>query len=84
MIYQTVDEQIEVATIYKQGSVNPVAFRWGNKKYFIEKVNLIHTRYEGAIKYYFFSVSAKKGEYELKYNTASMKWVLDKFYTQVA
>jgi hypothetical protein len=58
MLYQTVDEQIEVAVIYKQGEVNPVAFRWGNKKYFIDKVNLIYTRYEGAVKCYFFSVSA--------------------------
>jgi len=58
MVYQTVDEQIETATIYKQGEVKPVAFRWGNKKYFIDKVNLIHTRYEGAVKCYFFSVSA--------------------------
>ena len=79
-MYQIVDEQIEVAVIYKQGSVNPVAFRWGNKKYFIEKVNLIHTQYEGAIKCYFFSVLVKKGEYQLKYNTANLKWTLEQFY----
>ena len=83
MVYQTVDEQIEVATIYKQGSVNPVAFRWGNKKYLVEKVNLIHTRYEGAVKCYFFSVSTKSGgEYQLKYNTDNMKWILDEFYRE--
>jgi hypothetical protein len=83
MVYQTVDEQIETATIYKQGEVKPVAFRWGNKKYFIDKVNLIHTRYEGAIKCYFFSVSTKNGgEYQLKYNTDSMKWTLDQLYLE--
>jgi len=83
-MYQTVDEQIEVAVIYKQGEVKPVAFKWGNKKYLIDKVNLIHTQYEGATKCYFFSVSTKKREYELKYNTDSMKWGLEQFYTQVA
>jgi len=78
MVYQTVDEQIEAAVIYKQGEIKPVAFRWGNKKYFIDKVNLVHTRYEGAIKYYFFSVSTKSGgEYQLRYNTDNMKWTLD-------
>lgn len=81
MVYQTVDEQIDVAVIYKKGEVRPVAFKWGQRKYYIISLNLIHSNYEGATKNYFFSVSTKNGgEYGLKYNTDNMKWTLDEIY----
>ena len=83
MTYQTVDEQIDVAVIYKKGEVRPVAFKWGARKYRIVSLNLVHSSYEGATKNYFFSVSAKNGgEYKLKYNTDNMRWFLDEIYME--
>jgi hypothetical protein len=82
-MYQTVDEQVEAAVIYRQGNVEPIAFRWGNRKYNVSAVNLIHTRYEGAVKFYFFSVSADNGgEYQLKYNTDTLRWTLEQIYME--
>lgn len=82
MVYQAVDEQIDVATLYQKGEVKPLIFKWGNKKYKIKKVNLVHTRYVGAIKYFFFSVSTESGEYQLKYNPDNLKWTLEEMYLE--
>ena len=77
-MYQEVNEPIEVMVAFKAGNkVEPVAFKWGNRHYKVDRVNLVHAERRGREKVYVFSVSDKANAFRLKFSTETLKWDLE-------
>lgn len=65
---------------YKQGKVTPLAFWINNRKYQVEKVNLVYSQRRGLAKIYYFAVSTKTAAYKLAYNSETLSWRLLEVY----
>lgn len=73
---EKIDEPIDVLCAYVNNRVIPVYFRWHNRRYKVDKVNLVHSMRRGRDKMYFFSVSGDNNYYRLCHDTEKNKWVL--------
>lgn len=76
-----VNEPIKVLVKFSGNKVVPVVFAWQNRRYKINKVNLIHVARKGANKVYFFSVSDQANYYRLCFDTGDLSWELNEIYT---
>jgi len=77
---EQINQQIEVLVAFMKGKVLPLSFCWNDKKYSINKVNLVHSERIGRDKYYYFSVSAGEDYFKLQFNTENNKWLLAEAY----
>ena len=73
---EKIDEPIDVLCAYVKNKALPVYFRWHNRRYKIDKVNLVHSIRHGRDKMYFFSVSGDNNYYKLCHDTEQNKWML--------
>lgn len=76
-MYQAVNEPIEVVAIFNGKKVEPVFFKWGNRQYRVERVNLVHAERRGREKVHIFSVSDNANAFRLCFSTESLKWNLE-------
>lgn len=76
-MYQSINEPIEVVVIFNGQKVEPVFFKWGNRQYRVDRVNLVHTERQGREKHYIFSVSDKANAFRLRFSTETLKWTLE-------
>ena len=74
-------ETIEVIASFKDNGVFPHIIKWGQRRYRILKVNLVHTIKEGVVRIYFFSVSDGTNAFKLGFNTESLKWWIEDHYS---
>jgi hypothetical protein len=81
-MYETINETIEVLVRFGKQTIAPAVFRWRNKIYKIEKVNLAHSGKVGNEKWYYFSVSDEANYYKLAFNSTTLKWYLDELYIE--
>lgn len=79
-MYEEVNETVEVLVGFFKKQVRPLAFRWRNKKYTVNKVNLVHVSQEGKNKVYYFSVTDDTNYFKLRFNTESLDWKLAELY----
>jgi hypothetical protein len=77
MMYEKVNEPIEVLAVFRKNYTEPMTFKWGNRYYQVNKVNLVHTEHDGREKVYYFSVSNNDTAYRLSFRTESLKWMLE-------
>lgn len=77
MIYEKINEPIEVLAAFRKEGTEPMTFKWGNRYYSVNKVNLVHTEHNGREKIYYFSVSNDANAYRLSFRTESMRWMLE-------
>ncbi|MBD3251116.1 hypothetical protein GF380_01440 [Candidatus Uhrbacteria bacterium] len=77
MMYQQVNEPIEVLAAFRKEATEPMTFKWGNRYYSVNKVNLVHTEHDGREKIYYFSVSNQDTSYRLSFRTESLRWMLE-------
>lgn len=80
-MFETINESVKVLVSFDKNMVKPLAFYWANKKYEIEKVNLIHEARRGDHKIYFFSVSDSVNFYRLSFDTKTLEWNLEEMYS---
>lgn len=73
-------EQIDVMATFTRDGIFPRLIKWGKHRYRIEKVNLVHTIKEGAVRVYFFSVSDGINAWKLGFNTESLTWWVEEEY----
>ena len=73
-------ESIEVIASFTKNGVFPYILKWGQRRYKILKVNLVHPIKEGAVRIYFFSVSDGANAWKLGFNTESLKWWIEDYY----
>lgn len=77
MIYEKVDQPIEVLAAFRKDRAEPMTFKWGNCYYQVKKVNLVHTEREGRDKVYYFSVSDDTTSFRLSFRTETLAWKLE-------
>ena len=79
---EQINQQIEVLVVFMRDRVMPLSFSWNNKKYSINKVNLVNSERIGSDKVYYYSVSSNGDYFKLCFNTESNKWLLaEAFYS---
>ena len=80
-MYQTINEKIQVLVSFNDEKIFPLFFKWGKKKYRIEKVNLIHVTRLGKDVIYYFNVSDMVNYFKLRFNPAKLEWWLEEIYS---
>lgn len=77
-----VHENIDVYAIFKSGQVVvPRAFRWSGRTYNVDQVNQRWTGRNGAIRLYYFAVTAAGNAYKLCFNSQECHWMLEEVYS---
>ena len=75
-----VNEKIDVLVSFTKDRVIPLSFFWGNKKYEVNKVNLVHATYIGRDKIYYYSITSQNNFFKLCFNTENSRWTLEEAY----
>lgn len=73
-------ESVEVVASFTKNGVFPHILKWGQRRYKILKVNLVHAIKEGTVRIYFFSVSDGANAWKLGFNTESLRWWIEDHY----
>jgi hypothetical protein len=79
-MYEKINEPIELLVRFKKDKVLPTYFKWRNKTYWIEKINLVHKERLGNDKVYYFSVSDNANFFRLAFFTRDLSWRLEELY----
>ena len=82
MTYQKYNDPVDVLASFAGNRAVPHAMKWGNKRYPITKVNLVHIANEGVGKSYYFSVSDATNFFKLKFDTNNLEWRLMELYSE--
>lgn len=77
-----IDEKIDVLVDFSKNKVRPLYFRWGNKRYWVKQINLIHISKEMGRKFYHFSVSDSVNYFKLIFDAEDMVWRLSEVYSE--
>ena len=70
-------EPINVWVFFKNSTILPHTFFWGNRQIKIDTINLVHTTKNGSSTDFHFSVSAGGNFYRLGFDATNMKWFLE-------
>lgn len=74
---QDLNDTIDVVTVFQEGRMAPVKFRWGGRTYPVTRVAYRWITRQGAYPIHHFSVATPDGQLcELALNTQSMQWSL--------
>lgn len=79
-MHEKLDEPIEVLARFKGEKIIPEIFRWRNKIYKIEKLNMVHKERDGNDKVYYFSVSDSINFFRLAFFTRDLTWRIEELY----
>ncbi len=71
-----INEQIQVAMLFRGSEVQPNAFLWNGHRYEVERILLLHKTKLGDVLRWHFSVAITGGSAELTFDTASLAWQL--------
>lgn len=72
-----ISEPINVWVFFKGNSIQPWCFFWKGRQIKVDKINLVHTSKNGENTFYHFSISSQGNFYRLKFDTRSLKWLLE-------
>lgn len=75
------EEPAEVLVSFNKDGVFPQILKYGQRRYKILKVNLVHAIKAGAVRIYFFSVSDEANAWNLGFNTESLRWWVEDHYS---
>lgn len=75
MVYEDIFETIEVISLFKDGKIKPLRFKWNGRVYKINRVNGHWVSPQGYNKQYHFSLLADSHDhFELLFDTANFEW----------
>jgi len=77
---EKLNEPIDVLVKFNRDKVIPTFFKWRNKTYKIEKINLIHKERDGNDKIYYFSVSDNANFFRLAFFTRDLTWRIQELF----
>jgi hypothetical protein len=81
MVYEEINEAIEVISYFKAGKLKPLRFRWKERVYKVRKINGVWVDKEGYNKQHHYSIIADSTDYfELRFNTDNMVWTIGRIY----
>jgi len=75
-----IHEDIDVYVVFTRGLVVPRAFRWSGRTYTVDQVNQRWAGRNGAIRLYYFAVTAAGNAYKLCFNAQECHWMLEEVY----
>ena len=81
-MHEKVNEPVEVLVKFRNNNVMPTFFKWRNKTYRVEKLNLVHKEKSGNDKVYYFSVSDSINFFRLAFFTRDLSWKLEEMYCE--
>lgn len=79
-MYELINEPINILVSFGQNQILPLYFKWRDKKYKIDKLNLVHKKRDGEDKIYYFNVSNHANYFKLSFSTKSLLWKIDELY----
>jgi hypothetical protein len=75
MIYEDIFEPIEVISLFKDGKIKPLRFKWNGRVYKINRLNGHWISPQGYTKQYHFSLMADTYDYfEIMFDTSNFEW----------
>ena len=78
---QAVQEPIEVITVFAEGHVQPLRFKWRKRVVKVSKVTGEWARNEGDTRVHYYSVLGESSDYfELSYDPRKVQWMLMKVW----
>jgi hypothetical protein len=81
-MYQTIDESIVVAGVYRGGKFEPKKFQWGRQTIEISAITLVSDVKDGGVKKRYFSVISGNNVYRLIFNRESEQWYLGELWIE--
>jgi hypothetical protein len=79
MRYEEIGDPVEVITLFRNGQMSPLRFRWNHHVYKVSRVNGGWISEEGVHKRRHFAVCAGSSDvYELSYAMDSQCWLLER------
>lgn len=79
-MHEALDEPINILVNFNGTRVIPLFFKWRNKKYKIEKLNLVHKKRDGNDTIYYFNVSDNANYFKLSFSLKNMNWKIEELY----
>ncbi len=79
-MHEKINESIDVLVKFNQKKVVPSFFKWRQKTYKIEKINMVHKERDGNDKIYYFSVSDKVNFFRLAFFTRDLSWKIQELF----
>lgn len=76
-----INEPINLIAQFKNGQTQPLAFRWQNKNYQIDKINLRYQQTQGKSNLIYFSVNTQAGVYILMFDQQGLTWKIHSYLT---
>ena len=73
-------DPIEIITIFTNKGPRPYTFKWANKRFKVEKINLVFEKKLGNDKLVYFSVTAESNYFKLCFNTNELRWYVEEVY----
>ncbi len=81
MIYEDINEAIEVISHFSAGKLKPLRFKWKERVYKVSKINGVWVNKEGYHKKHHYSVIADNSDYfELNFDTDDFIWKIGRVY----
>ena len=75
MVYEDIFEPIEVISLFKDGKIKPLRFKWNGRIYKINRLNGHWISPQGYTKQYHFSLMADTYDYfEIMFDTSNFEW----------
>ena len=75
MIYEDIFEAIEVITLFKEGKIKPLRFKWNGRIYKITTVHGSWSSPQGYNKQYHFSlITDSSDQFEITFDTSNFEW----------
>jgi hypothetical protein len=76
-MFKKINEPIEVQVKFFRTQVFPSFFKWRDKTYRVEKVDLIHHQQEGIKNIYHFGVSNKTNFFRIAFFVNDLSWKIE-------
>ncbi|MCU0679603.1 MAG: hypothetical protein MUC28_04140 [Planctomycetes bacterium] len=77
---EKLNEPIQTQVEFNGNLVVPRFFKWRNKTYRVEKINMVHKERDGNDKIYYFSVSDKANYFRLAFFTRDLSWRIQELW----
>lgn len=75
MVYEDIFEDIEVISLFNDGKIKPLRFKWNGRIYKINKINGHWVSAQGYNKQHHFSIIADSSDYfEIMLDTSNFEW----------
>ena len=79
---EQINEPISILVNFGNNKVMPLFFKWREKRYKIEKLNLVHKKRDGEYTTYYFNVSDKANYFKLSFTTKDLSWRIEELYCE--